>query len=55
MYINEKWYSDSEIVAYVQQLHELLSDCQLLLGKALFVNYSENKAASEVCKKIGEL
>ncbi len=55
MYINEKWFSESELAAYVKQLRELLSDCQLLLGKALFVNYSENKAASEVCKKIGDL
>lgn len=55
MYIKDKWFSESELAAYVMQLQQLLSDCQLLLGKALFVSYSENKAASEVCKKIGDL
>ena len=55
MYINDKWYSESELAAYVQELQQLLSDCQQLLGKALFVSYSENRAAAEICRKIGVL
>ena len=55
MYINGKWYTESELLAYVQELQQLLSECQQLLGKALFVSYSENRAAAEICKKIGVL
>lgn len=55
MYINGKWYTESELSAYVQQLRELLADSQKLLVNALFVTYSENKAAAELCSKIGAL
>lgn len=55
MYINGKWYTESEILAYIQELQQLLSDSQKLLGCALFVTYSENKAASELCSKISKL
>ena len=55
MYINGKWYTESELLAYGQELQQLLSECQQLLGKALFVSYSENRAAAEICKKIGVL
>lgn len=55
MNLNGKWYSETELEAYISELERLLRESQKVLNGAFFANHEYNIRANKLYNDISKL
>ena len=55
MNLNGKWYSESELEAYISELERLLRDSRTFLRRAFFANHENASKADRLYDEISKV